>query len=167
MYWCILHTKKKSYHELIDFFNAQKDVHAFVPMIEKCFSGASIKEYQNIAMYPDDLFMRTSMDQKEFFMKFKNVFDSMDRRVELLESEDFITLTMQEQELLEKMFDGCEVIKHSTGRIIDSILMIEQGSLVGMENSIQKINRHKRFAYLDCGMFGKTMKVPLEVINKT
>lgn len=167
MYWCVIHVKNRKYQELLDFFNAQNDVYAFIPMIEKWFSSSEIKEYQSVEMYPNYIFIKTSLSKDEFDKRFKDVFQSVSRFAELLEYDEMITLDQQEQLLLEKMLNGCETIKHSKGRIVDSILMIDYGPLVGMEDQITKINRHKRLAFLDCGVLGKRIKMPLEVVSKS
>ena len=45
---------------------------------------------------------------------------------------------------------------------------ILSGPLMGMEGNIRRIDRHKRIAYLEIEMFGRTveMKVGLEIIRK-
>ena len=57
----------------------------------------------------------------------------------------------------------------STGIIENSQIRILEGPLVGMEGTIRKIDRHKRKAWLEIEMFGRTveMQVGLEVIAKS
>lgn len=47
-------------------------------------------------------------------------------------------------------------------------VQILAGPLMGMEGNIRRIDRHKRTAYLEIEMFGRTveMKVGLEIIRK-
>lgn len=167
MYWCVIHAKHGRTQEIVEYFNRQDHVYAFVPKIEKWFSSSQIKEYQISSLYPDYIFIKTSMEKDEFNEKYKEVFQSIKGFADLLEYKDVIALDPHERNLLEKMLDSYDTIKHSTGHIINSVLTVDQGPLVGMEKKVKKIDRHKRIAILDCGILGRFMKVPLEVISKT
>ena len=48
-------------------------------------------------------------------------------------------------------------------------IIINEGSLVGLEGLITKIDRHKRIAYVDVELLGKLTKVQvgLEIISKS
>lgn len=56
----------------------------------------------------------------------------------------------------------------SSGIIENDRVRILSGPLMGMEGNIRRIDRHKRIAYLEIEMFGRTveMKVGLEIIKK-
>lgn len=167
MDWYIVHTKSENYQEIISYLNADKDIYAFVPRMEKWYSNAKVKEFQASFMYPGYIFIRTSLSQNEFKCRYNEFFHSIHHMAELLEYDDVISLPEQEQVLLEKMFDEQDIIKHSIGHIVDSQLMINEGPLIGLEKRIKKIDRHKRIAILDCDLLGRIMKVPLEVVSKS
>lgn len=167
MYWCVIHTKSDRIQELVDYFNRQDNIHAFIPKIEKWFSNSKLREYQISCMFPDYIFLKTTMTKKEFNDQYAEVLKSIHRFAALLEYADIIALDPNETHFLEKLLDNQDIIKHSTGHITDSVLKVDSGPLVGMEYQVKKIDRHKRIAVLDCGMLGKHMKVPLEVISKT
>ena len=61
-----------------------------------------------------------------------------------------------------------KVVEMSVGVIEGDKVMVIDGQLKGHEALISKIDRHKRCAYLDMRMFGrtKTIKVGLEVVRK-
>lgn len=56
----------------------------------------------------------------------------------------------------------------SSGIIENDRVQILSGPLMGMEGNICRIDRHKRMAYMEIEMFGRTveMKVGLEIIRK-
>lgn len=166
MCWNIIHIKNGKCQEVLDYFNAQKEVHAFKPMIEKWFSSSFKKEYQKVEMYPDYIFINSSLSHEEFNEKFHDVFLSIDGFAKLMKYDDIVPLDKREEDFLDKMLDGSDTIKHSIGRMVDSILVVEQGPLVGMEDMIKKTNRHKRLAFVDGGILG-LMKIPLEVVSKS
>ena len=62
-----------------------------------------------------------------------------------------------------------KVVEMSTGVIEGDRVIVTDGPLVGREALISKIDRHKRLAYLDMRMFGrtKTIKVGLEIVAKS
>lgn len=61
-----------------------------------------------------------------------------------------------------------KVVGMSEGVIEGDRVIVTSGPLVGREALISKIDRHKRLAYLDMRMFGrtKTIKVGLEIVEK-
>ena len=68
---------------------------------------------------------------------------------------------------LMKPFD--KVVEASVGVIEGDRVVVTNGPLVGHEAQIKKVDRHKRLAYLDMRMFGrtKTIKVGLEIVRKS
>lgn len=167
MDWYIMHVKSENCQEFVDYLNADKNIYAFLPKMEKWLSNSKIKEFQTSYMYPDYIFIRTSLNQEEFKKRYDEFFKSIYYIAQLLEKNSVISLTPMEQLLLEKMFNDQDVIKHSTGHIVDSHLIINEGPLIGLEKRIKKIDRHKRIAILDCDILGRIMKVPLEVVSKS
>jgi transcriptional antiterminator NusG len=60
------------------------------------------------------------------------------------------------------------VIKMSEGIIAGDRVIVFKGPLMNYAGLIRKIDRHKRIAYLDIKMFGRTMtvKVGMEIVRK-
>lgn len=56
----------------------------------------------------------------------------------------------------------------SEGIIEGDRVMVTRGPLKGHEASITRIDRHKRLAWVDMSMFGrsKTIRVGLEIVSK-
>ena len=81
----------------------------------------------------------------------------------------FIPLTAEETCWLNAFTDmGDRVIKMSEGIIEGDKVIVLKGPLMGHEGMISKIDRHRRIAYLDVHILGrtKTVKVGLEIVNK-
>ena len=75
---------------------------------------------------------------------------------------------MQEEvELLMRIGTDKQLVEMSSGIIENDRVRILSGPLMGMEGNIRRIDRHKRIAYLEIEMFGRTveMKVGLENIR--
>jgi transcriptional antiterminator NusG len=60
------------------------------------------------------------------------------------------------------------IIEMSEGIIEGDKVVVFKGPLMNYSGLIRKVNRHKRIAYLDIGMFGRTMtvKVGIEIVRK-
>lgn len=167
MNWYIMHVEPEHVEEVLLFFHKQKDLDAFMPMMEKWHTHQGVKKFIPTMMYPEYLFIKTNLSHEQFQQRYQDLLTSIQRFAHLLQMEDVMALTEEEQALFEQMFRSNDVIYHSTGDIINSDLVIKEGPLLGLEQKIKRIDRHKRLAFLDCDLLGKTMKVPLEVIRKS
>ena len=81
---------------------------------------------------------------------------------------EIVPLSEEETALLKRMGAGERPLEISTGLIENGTVVVTEGPLVGMEGCIRRIDRHKRKAWLEIDMFGRTleMEVGLEIIEK-
>lgn len=81
---------------------------------------------------------------------------------------EIVPLVQEEIDLLMKIGTDKQLVEISSGVIENDRVQILAGPLMGMEGNIRRIDRHKRTAYLEIEMFGRTveMKVGLEIIRK-
>lgn len=81
---------------------------------------------------------------------------------------EIVPLREDEIGLLQKLGVGEKPLEISAGFIENDTVVITEGPLEGMEGFIRRIDRHKRKAWLDIGMFGRTMRMEagLEIIEK-
>lgn len=85
------------------------------------------------------------------------------------DSEKFVPLTTEEVAWLTALTNvETHVVEMSRGVIEGDRVVVWSGPLRGREGDIRRIDRHKRVAYLDMEMFGrtKTIKVGLEIVSK-
>ena len=82
--------------------------------------------------------------------------------------DQILPLVQEEVELLMRIGTDKQLVEMSSGIIENDRVRILSGPLMGMEGNIRRIDRHKRIAYLEIEMFGRTveMKVGLEIIRK-
>ena len=168
MNWYVIFVTKNKIDELMVYFNNQPSMNAFIPKIEKLMSKEGEKGFIEVPMFPDYLFIKTSLSEQEFNELTKEIEKQLDSTIKILqdETQTVFSLTTQEKRLLESLLDDDYLIKHSTGVIVDSKLIIQEGPLIGKEELIRKIDRHKRLAFLH-NICGRLMKVPLEVTSKS
>ncbi len=81
---------------------------------------------------------------------------------------EVVPLSDSEAALLERMVNKDKVVEMSLGVIENDEVRILQGPLQEMEGTIRKIDRHKRIAWLEIEMFGRTvnMQVGCEIVEK-
>lgn len=82
--------------------------------------------------------------------------------------EEIVPLTEEEISFLESFGGENQVVEMSEGIIEHSQVKVMSGPLVGKEGYIRKIDRHKRKAWLEMEMFGRTqtIQVGLEIVAK-
>lgn len=167
MYWYVVHVRTNYTNQVIEFFNRFDDISAFVPKMERWYNIKGKKDYLIKDLYPDYVFIKTSLNLDEFKKQFHHFFNSVDNLASLLEHDDIYALDDQEVVLLEKMLNNEKIVRHSVGNIVNSVLIVDQGPLIGLEDKVIKIDRHKRLATLELSLSNKQMKVPLEVVSKS
>ena len=65
-----------------------------------------------------------------------------------------IRLDDRAMDLLARMAGEHGVLRMSVGDIVDGHLTVRSGALKGVEHLVARIDRHKRLAYLQTGLFG-------------
>ncbi len=165
MNWYVFYSKLQDNETLLEVLNEQEDIRAFIPKVEKWFKCSEFSTYQLKEMYPGYVFIKSSLDEEEFKLKYTTLFETIGRLGGLLEQDKFISLHEDDRELMSWLFNNIGVVTHSTGKYNGDDLMITEGPLRGFESKIKKINRHKHTAILDCKLLGMNMVLPIEVIN--
>ena len=85
------------------------------------------------------------------------------------EENSFFPLTDRERDWFLSFMDGDHVVRMSEGCINGDQVTITRGPLMGFEGDIRKIDRHKRRAYIDVNLFGRTVpaSIGLEIVRKS
>lgn len=150
---------------LIERFAAQEITRCYVPCYElmKRYSG----EWRKVReiLFPGYLFV-TARDPKAAAAALWRT----PTFARLLGNDGtFIPLSKDELSWLERLSaPQSHVVEMSEGVIEGDSVVVTRGPLVGHEALIKKIDRHKKLAYLDMYMFGrtKTVRVGLEIVKK-
>ena len=82
--------------------------------------------------------------------------------------DEIVPLTEDEVTFLREFGKEEQVVGVSKGIIVDDKVIIQTGPLKGNEGLIKKIDRHKRKAWLELELFGRTVEtqVGLEIVEK-
>lgn len=136
----------------------------FIPYYEepKKADGQWIK--QRRVLFPGYVFVVTD-DVSGLFLQLK-VVSGLTKLIGA--GQDIIALTDSERAFIESFGGDEKVMEMSIGIIEGDRIIIESGPLIGREGCIKKIDRHKRKAWLELPMFGRTQRVQvgLEIVAK-
>lgn len=115
-------------------------------------------------LFPGYVFL-VSEDKEKLFYELKNV---MGLTKLLGTGETIVPLSDEEVDFLIKFGGEEQMVEMSEGIIENARVIVTCGPLKGNEGLIKKIDRHKRKAWLEIEMFGRTieMQVGLEVVEK-
>ncbi len=85
------------------------------------------------------------------------------------EENSFFPLTDKERDWFLSFMDCDHVVRMSEGYINGERVVVTRGPLMGLEGDIRKIDRHKRRAYIDVDLFGRTVpaSIGLEIVRKS
>lgn len=127
-------------------------------------------EWQSVRrlLFPGYIFMVT-----DSILVLRDALKSVPANINLLgkgeEKEDIIPLSEDEREWIVAFADDTHCVRMSEGYIEGDAITVTRGPLLGREAIIKKIDRHKRRAFVEVTMFGRTTTatVGLEVVHKT
>ena len=168
MNWYIIFENNEKIKDLLVWFNKQPDVKAFIVKSERFWKKDGKKMFIEKPMYPNYIFVETNLDSKEFYDVVSKLEGNLSSTMKVLQNDtqSVMSLSNEEKEFLESLLNEDHSIVHSTGVIVNSKLIVQEGPLMGKEEMIKKIDRHKRIAFLG-SLFGRMIKVPLEVTSKS
>lgn len=115
-------------------------------------------------LFPGYIFMITE-DVEKLFFHLKTI-EGMTKLIGT--GQDIIPLKEEEITFLKRLGGEEQIVSMSEGIIEGTQVIITSGPLMGMEGLIQKIDRHKRKAWLDLELFGRMQQVEvgLEITKK-
>lgn len=138
----------------------------FLPEYETMWKHAGEWKPFKKLLFPGYVFMVSS--QAEGLAK---SLEKIPYPVRLLGASDdtYTALADGERDWFLSFMDGKHCVRMSEGYIEGDKVTVTRGPLLGLEGDIRRIDRHKRRAYLDATMFGRTLpiSVGLEVVRKT
>lgn len=115
-------------------------------------------------LFPGYVFL-VSYDKEKLFFELKRIIGL----TKLLGTgETIVPLTDEEVDFLLRLGGEEQTVEMSQGIIENDRVVVTSGPLKGNEGLIKKIDRHKRKAWLEIEMFGRTveMQVGMEVVGK-
>ena len=148
----------------------RKDIDQTILQDVFVFSYECLKKYkgkwhlERLPLFPGYVFLESNIPKKliSCIENHPYICAGLDIEAELM------VLKQEEEELLKKLCGSEHHLAMSRGFIRDGITYVTEGPLMGRENMIRKIDRHKRIARLGAGAskHEKEIKAGLEIILK-
>ncbi|MDN0055304.1 hypothetical protein [Collinsella ihumii] len=132
---------------------------------ERWFKHAGVWELQRAAAYRGYAFAVTA-DPAGLYKALAQT----GLKAEIAGADDraWMPLAPDAQEWFERCMDGERVLRSSTAVIVDGVLHVQEGPLVGQEPRIRKVDRHRRRCEVSLGWDGAfTEQMPLDVPFKS
>lgn len=166
--WYAVQVKTGKEQETADLCNGIVDgeilAESFIPRYErmKRYQGEWHKE--QLPMFPGYIFLVTERVEKLFYE-----LKSVPELTKILGSgSEFIPIRDEEKALMQRLENEEHVTEMSEGYLVGERVVILSGPMKGMEGKIRKIDRHKRMAVLEIGMFGRwiDVRVGVEIVKR-
>lgn len=137
---------------------------AFIPRYERMKRYQGEWHTEQLPMFPGYIFLVAEWVE-ELFYRLKKV---PELTKILGDGREFIPIKDEEKALLQQMGNEEHVTEMSVGYIAGERVVILFGPMKGIEGKIHKIDRHKRVAVLEVGMFGGyvDVRVGLEIVKR-
>lgn len=169
MEWHVLFVKTGD-EEKIARLLQKEDLNAFVPKMNMMYRKQGESTLVKKTMFPGYVFVECDLKQHEFMLFLTRIHEKYPKfmRVLKVDKEGTSVLYPDEKEYLKSLLNERYVLDHSTGLIEGDRTIITDGPLKGLENTILKIDRHKRRALIEVMLCNvpTQVKVSLEIISK-
>lgn len=166
--WYVLWVETGKEHKVRGIIESQVPAETYerivIPQkrIPKKFKG-EWKEVQSV-LFPGYLFVVA-----EHITEFAEALNAVPEFTQMLKADDEIAAIYPEEEAsLKRLVDADEIVEMSQGIIEHDEVKILSGPLMGMEGIVKRINRHKRTAVIELGLFERVLQVEvgLEITEK-
>jgi transcription termination/antitermination protein NusG len=169
-FWQVVHVLGGFEVKIRDFLNKDSRNIAFIPKKKKIFRKRGINNIEESVLFPNYVFVKTTMEHFDFMEYTQLYLVGIEGFIKLLKHDKVGTESLLPDEIsfLKRFLNEDFLVDESVGIIEGDSVVIMDGPLVGCESLIQKIDRHKRLAWIQMNMFGemRTISVPLEIISK-
>lgn len=156
MNWYILYVLCGNEERIVKILEQEELLYAFIPRME--YYRRDQKRIAMKAMFPGYIFVKTIQEPRQFHKLFVKLRNRHQRMMKELTYEDATSLKPQEVIYFEKLLNEHGLMKMSKGRIVDRKLKIVDGPLQYFEDTIVKVDKHERMAYLDLEFMNRRVK---------
>lgn len=137
-------------------FNRKKNIHAYIPQMEKYIRSKDITILQ--VMFPGYLFIQTTLNQIEFDSMLYLMKEEKDGVIRELKKEDVSALTSDEIQLLHQLLDDRGILVMSEGYKENEKTIVTKGPLKNLQDSIIAVYKKDRLAILNIQFLKRNIK---------
>lgn len=169
----ILFVKTGCEEKIVNILKSWLDLSLFLPFVptrEKLFrrNGKTTRIMELV--FGGYIFIESELSSDNFIIEVTPIIIKLNEAYRIINYGDKRDIAMRavERNMLKNLYGSNYCIVASVGFIEGDRIRINEGSLMGMENVIKKINRHKREAIIEIEIMGslRQVTVGLEIIEK-
>jgi len=162
--WYILHVQIGREEKVADILKnklSSKLYRPFIPYKEKIFRRAGVTTTFSTICFPGYVFIESNTAAKVFYDNTKRLIWSIKEILSILsyDGKENFALVESERLLLSMLLKDGDCIRVSSGIIVDGVLHVQSGALVGLENHVVKINRSRMYAEIEVAILGNIQRV--------
>ncbi len=167
--WYVLFVRSQDEYKVCKYL-CEFHLNAFVPKMKVLHRKNGVKTLVEKMMFPNYVFVESELEQNEFVDQLNLLKKRGLQSIKLLKFDHLGTPALRPEEMLylSRLLNEEKVMDHSIGIIEGGKTIITEGPLKGMENTIIKIDRHKRRALIELMICNQPTRVnvSLEIISK-
>ena len=163
MNWYVLYCLSQRVDQITKNLRSRQ-LEAFVPQCEAI--ERTSKEKTLKTMFPNYIFVKTDLGQKQFNDLLLSMKDMNDGLIRQLKNMEVSALRKSEIDFYNTVLDKQYIIRVSEGYKEMGKTVITKGPLFHYQNHILKVNKHNNTAYLDLTFFDRNIIVGVEIKSK-
>jgi len=172
-YWYVLFVltghEQEAARDIREAFS-REEILPFLPNVERLFKKKSETKKELHLMFPGYVFIETKLSGDDFRTRSIETIKRSKHITRLLCGSDCESMAVSDAErsVLSAFWKDERKIEASRGLVEGDNIRIIEGSLMGFESAIKKIDRHRREAIVEIELFGKMqpVRVALEIVRK-
>lgn len=161
--WYVLYVLSYKKEQLIKYLNKYPDVEAFVPKYE--YYRRVSKDYDIKPMFNGYIFVKSSMEQKEFNLLVAKMYREKEGLLKQLVYPDTSALKKEEIAMFDQLLDERYVVRMSQAYLQDKKAVVIKGPLKYFEDKISKVDKYNQVAYLSLLFMNREIKAGLKIIR--
>jgi len=159
MNYYVLFCQNSKVEKVCRVLNSKKDIYAFIPKME---TYIHLKEKIILkTMYPGYVFVKTEMNQLEFYQLINSLDEEKDGIIRELKKNDVSALTDDEIILMNQLLDDKGIMKISKGYKKDGKTVVTEGPLIPYANNIIDSNKRDMIVILNIKFLNRNIKAGL------
>lgn len=149
MNWYVLFVQTLYEDKLCAFLNRSEGIHAFSAKLEYYRRNRKTNELKSL--FPGYVFVKTEFDQLEFneWLRKQEKTGSKKGFIKQLQYDHVSALQKEEIQILTVLLNDNHVLPMSYGHLENNKIIIDHGTLKGLESYIVKYDKRNRLASLD------------------
>ncbi len=145
--------------KIAKILNRKNGIKAIIPKMETYIRKTD--EIVLKAMFPGYLFVQTNLEQEEFSILLKSLYEEKDGVIKELKKENVSALTLDEDKLLNELLNKNGILEMSYGYKMSGRTVVVNGPLEKFQDNIIDSDKRDMYVTLNINFLGRNIKAGL------